>query len=186
MSFAGKGTPRYCTGPPEPQLWQLRDPKVTLPAPARQSGAKQAPEGRFHVAAMPRQRGGGRCLPCSSLGIPPGDAAMLETAGSPARGCGCQGSIPGRRGKGTLPGGSAEVTNRQRRRLGASSPSPVPLPAPSGEIYRLSKRSEMKATVPTAHRPRREERASLPSTVLLPCGFPCVSRTPLPARSISS
>jgi len=73
---------------------------------------------------------------------------MVGTRRLPARGCGGQGSIPGRRGKGTVPGGSAEVTNRQHRRLGTSSPSShrsVPLPAPSGEIYRLSKRSETKA-----------------------------------------
>lgn len=86
---------------------------------------------------------------------------MVGTTGSPTRGCRCQGSILGCRGKGTLPGGSAEVTNRQRCRRGASSPSrhSVPLPAPSGEIYRLSKRREMKVTVPTAH---QEEKTSLP------------------------
>lgn len=91
---------------------------------------------------------------------------MVGTRGSPTQGCRRQDSIPGHRGKGTLLGGSAEVTNQQRRRLGTSSPSrhSVPLPAPSGEIYRLSKRSEMKATAPAAHWPRWEERASLPSS----------------------
>lgn len=50
-----------------------------------------------------------------------------------------------------MPGGSAEVTNRQRCRLGASSPFQlsVPLPAPSGKIYPASKRCEMRATRPT-------------------------------------
>lgn len=108
--------------PPEPQLWQLRNPKVTLPTPARQTGAKQAPSSSFHVAAMARQRGGAM-LTLQLSGDPCGGRGHGWSAGSPARGCGCQGSIPGRRGKGTLPGGSAEVTNRQRRRLGASSPS---------------------------------------------------------------
>lgn len=50
-----------------------------------------------------------------------------------------------------MPGGSAEVTNRQRCRLGTSSPFQlsVPLPAPSGKIYPASKRCEMRATRPT-------------------------------------
>lgn len=57
------------------------------------------------------------------------------------------------RARGTVPGGSAEVTNRQRCRLSASSPfqHSVPLPAPSGKIYPASKRCEMRATEPAAH-----------------------------------
>lgn len=136
---------------------------MVLPTPTQQTGAEQAPYRCFPCGIG--APAAGDCLPCSSAGIPPRDTAMVETAGSPTQGCGCQGSILGRHGKGTLLGGSAEVTNQQVRRLSASSPSQrsVPLPAPSGKIYRLSKRSKMKATAPAAHWPRQEERASLPS-----------------------
>lgn len=44
--------PRHCTGPSEPQLSQLRDPKVTLPTPSRPR------TGSFHVAAMPLSAAG--------------------------------------------------------------------------------------------------------------------------------
>lgn len=117
MSFADKRNPQTLHGPPEPQLWQLRDPKVTLPTPARQTGAKQAPYSSFHVAAMPRQRGGGRCLPCSSAGIPPGDAAMAGPRGHLPGDAGVRAASPGAAGKAPcreealrLPTGSAAAS----------------------------------------------------------------------------
>lgn len=97
---------------------------------------------------------------------------MVGTLGSPPQRGRCQGSILGCRGKGTTLGGSTEVTN-------PSSPAQrsVPLPAPSGEIYRLSRRSETKATAPgpTGLAGRRGHPSP---ALLLPHGPTWVSRAP--------
>lgn len=136
---------------------RLCQPRHGKPGPSRPRA------GAFHVALVPWQRA---MLTLQVSRDPSGGRSHGWDQGSATRGCRRQDSIPGHRGKGTLLGGSAEVTNQQRRRLSTSSPSrhSVPLPAPSGEIYRLSKRSEMKATAPAARWPRWEERASLPSS----------------------
>lgn len=109
-------------GPPQPQLLLLRDPRVTLPSPARQMGAKQARQGQPHVAAVPRQQRRRAMLTLQLGGDPSGGHSHAWRLGH-LPGMRCQGSILGAAGKAPcreealrLPTGSAA----------ASEPPPPP------------------------------------------------------------
>lgn len=151
--------PRPCSDPPEPQLRPPRNQKLALPTLAWQTGAKQAPYRHF---------------PCGIGALAAGDTYLAAQRGS------LQGRLPWL-GAGDHPPGDEGVRAaslsavgkapcwEEALRLRPAAPLPgcllplpasVPLPAPSGEICRLSKRREMKATVPVAQQPRQEERES--------------------------